>query len=303
MMPPIFLKLANGLSHSTGGGEPEAPSFREEADPRFTTRLDADARAELARRSGLKHAKHNNLAAALGLTSAQNALSGSTGSPEGLGVLCTGGPHNVEVAGRFTEQALKRGVQFVNPQLFPATLVSVVPTAVAMAVSARAFALALGHDELAFFEVLHRALQLVRSGFAERVLTLAVFDSAPLGGLEARDRGVFSSRATAAVGGLVSRLAPAGPHLELLAASVVPVDARWEPDGPPAYWVRIGDRVESNLPTVLSLGDAFTASGGVFCLEAARHAWQHPGGARPRPFRVLCYSRRALGMALLQWRA
>jgi hypothetical protein len=62
----------------------------------------------------------------------------------------------------------------LNPIHFAPTLVSATATAVAVAVGAHAFSYVVGYDYFAFFDVLERATQALRHGYAERVFALAV---------------------------------------------------------------------------------------------------------------------------------
>jgi hypothetical protein len=124
------------------------------------------------RNSKIRHASMNGLMACLIEAACRECLV-DVGMPlDQVGLLCNGGPWNLDSASRFLERALDAGPEFVNPLSFPATLVSATPCAVAAAVGAHAFAYSLGHDELAFFDVLRRARQYLDFGHARTVVAV-----------------------------------------------------------------------------------------------------------------------------------
>ena len=134
----------------------------------------AEQRAAL-QASGLKHASAYGLQPALCILAGRAALARSASkiAADRRALLTNGGPWAVDAALGFLRTARERGPQFVNPLVFPATLVSAGPTAAAAVLEARAAAIAVGHDELAFFEQLRRGRQLIDRGVADEVLVVA----------------------------------------------------------------------------------------------------------------------------------
>jgi hypothetical protein len=96
-----------------------------------------------------------------------------------LGILTAGGPQHVGPGWRFLERSWDAGPSMVNPLAFPATLASSIPTALAAAIGARAFALTIGHDDLAVLQALDRACALIRSSHADDVFVVVGSDYDP----------------------------------------------------------------------------------------------------------------------------
>jgi hypothetical protein len=130
--------------------------------------------AYLAQHSNIKHARHFGRAPALaGATAAR--LVERVGEPKlRTGLICNGGPWNLHASWSFLSRARDAGPAYLNPIHFAPTLVSATATAVAAAVGAHAFSYVVGCDYFAFFDVLGRATQALRHGYAERVFALAV---------------------------------------------------------------------------------------------------------------------------------
>jgi hypothetical protein len=303
----LALTLANGfaLLRETESATPWV--WRNNLSHPLTANLDEQERQAVVLKSGLRHARYNNFASALGVLAAKLALSGCDEKAEDIGVISVGGPLNFHIAWKFIEQVVVRGVNLTNPLSFPHTLVSSVPTTVAASIGANAFAFAVGHDHLAFFDVLKRAKQAIEHGFAKRVLGLAVFDPDPLLEGAMRKCGRFNRYASASICARLECARSTGHHLELLQvdsriqriyeSSLPPVD------GIPEFRLRISrdGKMESNIETSLASADAFVASGGVFCAESARRVWHSKQPARHDPFAVLLQTESEISRAVFRW--
>jgi hypothetical protein len=123
--------------------------------------------------SGIRHAAMYGLQVALSALAAKAALDAEDVVPERLGIIANGGPWAADPALGFLRSAFTRGVQYVNPLVFPATLVSAGCTSAAAVVGAKAFSISAGYDELAFFDVLRRGRQFLRYGVADHVVAIA----------------------------------------------------------------------------------------------------------------------------------
>jgi len=309
MACPLSLTMTSALGVTPGNDDGPEPAGESRGANVLVEQFTSEQRLEIIRRSGLRHARHQNFATALAAGALDRLLSESGPAPRNLGLLSIGGPLNLSLNWEFVARAASAGTRFVNPLSFPHTLVSSTPTSLAAHVGAHAFAFATGHDHLAFFSVLGRAAQLIRFGFADGVLTLAVCD----GGERVR-RGLELSgealpAADTAVCGLL-QTAPAGsPQLLLLDVLQKPcgLDSVLSTanEATEVFWIRIppsGCR-ESNFDTELVTHEAFGATGGVLCLEAARSMWKRGPTDRYAPFTVAVEAGLRTAGATLQWDA
>jgi len=143
-----------------------------EGDAGIGTMTEEEQRQVLSN-SGVRHAAAYGLQVALCAMAAKAAVEGVAVVPERLGMLTNGGPWAADAALGFLRSAFTRGPQYVNPLVFPATLVSAGPTSAAAVVGAKAFSMATGYDELAFFDALRRGRQSLLYGVADHVVALA----------------------------------------------------------------------------------------------------------------------------------
>lgn len=124
--------------------------------------------------AGIRHSRHYGRAACLAGATAASLRRRSAQPAERTGLLCNGGPWNLNSSWDFLSRAREAGPGYINPIRFPPTLVSATPTAVAASIGAHAFSYVVGHDCFAFFDVLERAMQALRHGYANRVFALAI---------------------------------------------------------------------------------------------------------------------------------
>jgi hypothetical protein len=121
--------------------------------------------------SGIRHASIYGPQVCLLALAARAALGSAESRIEPRRALVTnGGPWAADTALGFLRTSQERGPRFVNPLVFPATLVSAGAAAVGVVVGAGACAIAVGHDELAFFEMLRRSQQFLCRGIAQEVI-------------------------------------------------------------------------------------------------------------------------------------
>jgi hypothetical protein len=278
---PLPLNVASGLPDEADSAVPGVGRFPEET---------------IEHHSALRHGRHYGRAACLAHMTAMRLHQALPEPPDRLGILCNGGPWHVQSAWNLASRAYEAGPDFINPLVFPATLVSATPAAAAAAVGAHAFAYAVGHDRLAFFDVLGRAAQAVRHNLADCVFALAVSAS---GGIWSRaaDRAGLPEPLDVAIGFALT--SPGRPgQLQLLAAGwgepAVPDVDRYE-----AAWT--GSRMACRWKTPLAHGDALGASGAVLCVAAARDHQNKPEALRRRPFVVVAREDLRYGHAVMQW--
>jgi hypothetical protein len=257
-------------------------------------RLDASTRRAVLIASGLRHATAYGVQAALCALAAKAAIAGAAPvPPDRRALLSNGGPWAAETALGFLRSAEDRGPQFVNPLIFPATLASSGPTAAATAVEARAAALAVGFDELAFFEVLHRGLQLLRFGLADEVLAVAASGASPALATALALAGRTSPLLDCAIAFRLTHDPAPGPILlDALLSSTPPwpeVEDRWEAN------VGADGRIEGPIPTPLRDATVLSAAGGVLCQAALRGRGPLAGTDR---YVVVCRKGRRYGGAL-----
>lgn len=251
----------------------------------------------LVRASGVKHASINGLAACLLDALCRECLRDTEINNDAVGLLCTGGPWNSETADTFLRRAFAAGPQFVNPLMFPATLLSATPCSVAAAHSIRGFAYAVGHDELAFFDVLRRGQQFLRAGIVRHVIAA---------GVAARTPALIKARQAAKL------------HCDLLDvsiglamtvednAAIPPIALMDAYIGDQSYhWPHIEQRYDAacqdgttTFPIALPLleGDAMSATGAVLCAAAILHEMGRPHYASG-DFVVSCTKQERTGAA------
>jgi hypothetical protein len=252
----------SGVSVVIDGGFPRRPGHK---FARYVGKLTNSERATCVQGSGIKHARLVGSAACFAAL-AGRALIKRMGSGE-TGIICTGGPWALAACSTFIDRATEAGPMFANPLLFPATLVSATATANASLLNTHAFAYVVGHDRLAFFEALHQASNSVHFGFAAQVLVLAI-SSGDSYVESARERTVCvrPSLDVSIAFGITAENSQAS--LRLLR---VHIDSDVPGNGEcyEAEWH--GDTLACQIDTPLEGGEAYGASGAVFCLAAAKH--------------------------------
>jgi hypothetical protein len=233
---------------------------------RYVTKLTEAERTVAERESGVKHARMAGTAACCAAL-AGRVLLDRIGARK-TGIICTGGPWALAAINAFIDRAKDAGPGLVNPQQFPATLLSATATAPAGLLKAHAFAYVIGHDRLAFFEALRRATVAVEYGLAERVLVLAVSGGdAPIE--LARERAGLGRHSldTAIAFGIGAGTSQA--TLELLGVYIDSPAPAHSGEWYEAEWR--GNAFSCQIDTPLADGEAYGASGAVLCLAAARH--------------------------------
>lgn len=220
-----------------------------------------------ARAAGVRHAQHQGEAACLASLVA-TALAERVGptSPR-LGVVCNGGPWNLQPVWAFLDRTRDAGPSFVNPLLFPPTLVSNTAAVAAARVGAHAFAFVVGHDRLAFFDVLHRSAQAIRAGMADCVFAIGVCGTdAPI--TSAAERSSAGALAPVGIGFALGRSdqTQTARLLEIAFDAEGPIDDVEAAQRCQFTWN--GDRFASTLTSPLDDHDALGASGAVMCLAA-----------------------------------
>ncbi len=236
-----------------------------------TVEVDALSAAVSAREVGVRHAKLQGQAACVAATIATE-LQVRSNLPSGkLGVICNGGPWNIQPSWEFLDRMRDAGPTAVNPLLFPSTLVSNTATLAAARVGAHAFAQVVGHDRMAFFHVLKRSIQAIRTGFADYVFAIAVCGTDPAILRVANATGTFPPVPTG-IGFSLGRVdrAPASAIRLLQVACKLESGPKWQATAQYNFeWV---DHKFSNTSPPLEISDALGASGARMCLIALQHA-------------------------------
>lgn len=135
--------------------------------------------ADTYRRCGLKHASAYGPQAALAALAVTSAAPEDRSFRPRRALLTNGGPWAMDTALAFLHSAHARGPQYVNPLQFPMTLVSAAPSSIAAMIGAGVCGVAIGHDELAFFDMLRHGVQLLRRGLADEVFLAAAVAPSP----------------------------------------------------------------------------------------------------------------------------
>ncbi len=139
----------------------------------FRQPLTSNDRQWLSRDTGLKRPRRCMPITGAALRAAQMAVQrDSTVEAERLGIISTSGNLHTEHCIEFLDRALQGSPNLVNPLDFSHTLVSALPTTLAEVIEARAFAFSIGEDELAVFEILDSASDLLELGFADCVIAI-----------------------------------------------------------------------------------------------------------------------------------
>lgn len=143
--------------------------------------LSPEERRSIRATSGVRHAAAHSFMEIAAAACCRRLLDVMTVNPGRVGVVSTAGSVQLPVAWALTRGLLEDGIELLNPLPFPHSIPSSLPTTVAAHCQVTAFALAMGHDQLAFGEVLEASMQLLRAGMADAVLIIAAWDSdAPL---------------------------------------------------------------------------------------------------------------------------
>ena len=314
MSQTLFLTLANGLDpDGIGKGTPEQ-HWPYQQNKKLVAQLSHEQRLDIVRSSGLRHGRYHNFAATLAAVASKSLFVDVEATVEAtqpvsgnMGVISVGGPLNVNVNWDFVKRGLSAGPRLTNPLSFPHTLVSSVPTSIAHSVKAHSFALALGHDHLAFFDVLIKASQFIRFGFAKQVLTLAVFDSGEhiTEGLRLSDQDLPG--ADVAIAGLLQAVAPDKPHLLVLDShrrerGLEGLLAK-AGNGSPVFWLKIpvsGSR-QCSFDSELLKWESITATAGILCMEAGAEMWNRGRVEGHKPFTVAVEAGRWAAGVTLRW--
>jgi len=252
---------AIGISVFQGYGPDHEPFGLHTAE-----RIDSN---ELLKLSGVRHASAYGLQVALLAHAARAAIGDArTGIDARRALVTNGGPWAIETALGFLKTARDRGSQFVNPLVFPATLVSAGAAVVGITIGAGAVAIAVGHDELAFFEMLRRSRQLISHGVADQIIAAAA--CAPSAALIT----------TLRIAGRTARIGECSVAFRLEAdmhAAMVLEDITIGSD--PSPWSSVSLRVEASVsPEGWTVSEGCTladrqflsASGAVLCATALR---------------------------------
>lgn len=125
--------------------------------------------------SPLPFARYQSFASVL--AAAAVARLGSKLGDASRGVLALGGPVALDVAWQLMEKVKDGQPQYVNPIFFPASLISATATAIARITKSHAFAIAVGSDELAFYQAMETAGLLLHDEALEQVLVVAALDA------------------------------------------------------------------------------------------------------------------------------
>jgi len=251
-------------------------------------------RKALLETSGIRHAAANGLATSLVAHACRSALVEGVVSGDRLGILVNGGPWALDSAITFLRRAATAGPNFVNPLTFPTTLVSSTPTAVAAALGARAFAYSVGHDELAFFDMLRRARQALSYDHADEVLAVAVSADSPM--VEELHRRTSSVGPVLNVSIAFSISRRPGGCLTLIDATVGS-ELPWEIPERHYEAVLASGELRTASNSALTSGCALSASAAVICSEAIRLE-QSASAFFERKFVVSIRTPTAVGAAL-----
>ena len=131
---------------------------------------------QIAREEGLKRASRSMAITGPALRAARRALTNVEDTARTrTGIIATAGPVNAAHCIKFLERPLAGAAHLTNPQDFPHTLVSALPTSIAEMLGAKAFAFSMGEDVLAVHEVFAAAFDLLNADMAGHVI--AVFAS------------------------------------------------------------------------------------------------------------------------------
>lgn len=236
-----------------------------------TVEVNALSAAVSAREVGVRHAKLQGQAACVAATIATELQTRSNLPSGKLGVICNGGPWNIQPSWEFLGRMREAGPTAVNPLLFPSTLVSNTATLAAARVGAHAFAQVVGHDRMAFFHVLNRSVQAIRNGFADYVFAIAVCGTDPAILRVANATGTPPPLPTG-IGftlGRVDRAAATAVRL-LQVACRLESGRQWRAAAQYEFeWV---DHKFVSASPPLEISDALGASGARMCLIALQHA-------------------------------
>lgn len=249
---------------------------------------------------GVRHARYAGPTACLAALTAMKLRDELRVESDRIGIICNGGPWNLQASWSFIERARKFGPRLVNPLLFSPTLVSATPTTAAACVGAHAFAYAVGHDRFAFFDVLHRAAQSLRFDFADHVFALAVASKDPVIARVIEKVGILELY-DVAIGFAVSRPSEQeGLHL----IDVRVNEHREKPlEGFRLYEARWNNNYLSfNIKTPLAKGEALGATGGIIIAAAVKHHLSLPARQRQEPFAVTCRDKNRYAIAKFHWR-
>jgi hypothetical protein len=246
--------------------------------------------------ASIRHPHYQGRAACLSASTATRLLKRLPNERGRLGVLCNGGPWNLQSSWNFIARAREAGPSFVNPLQFPSTLVSATATIAAAASGAHAFAYVVGHDHFAFFEVLQRAAQAVRHGVANTVLALGICTGA-MQIKEAAKRARLSMDPLDVALGFAVGSVVIPPDMYLLDARMD--DRNIRDHSSAVFYEAKRDRGELSFPirTPLVNGEALGATGAVLIAVAAGYHRTLSTSDRMRDFVVTFRDRKKFAMA------
>lgn len=189
---------------------------------------------DLARRAGVKRPGRCTSVTGPAAWAARKVLGNAGVPPERLGVISCGGSFHSQHCLSFLDRAVKGAPELVNPLDFPHTLVSALPTTIAEALQAKAFAFTLGDDEFAIFDILAAAADLMAIGAADCIIGVLCSAGNGIAGI-AHEAGLLQGRPTdCAIAVRITRDA----HMGSTKIRPAPADAK------PAvlYDANVGDR-------------------------------------------------------------
>jgi 3-oxoacyl-[acyl-carrier-protein] synthase III len=166
---PLLLVIASAFE--------SLAEYNEFGNRPHATVLTESQRNRLRQLSGVRMSKKHSFASILAITAAKNCLAKASLSPSRLGVIAACGPVHLQVAFEMTRQILSEGSDYLDPLLFPHSIPSAVPTSVAAACRASAFAIGIGDNCEAFFEGIEQATRFIAADYADAVLVVATNDS------------------------------------------------------------------------------------------------------------------------------
>lgn len=253
--------------------------------------LTEDQRDRLRQVSGVRMSKKLSFASILAITAAKLCCAHTSVSPDRLGVIASGGPTHLQVAFDLTRAIISEGSEFLDPLRFPHSIPSAVPTSVAAACNAKAFAFGLGDGHEAFFEGIEQAGRLIAANYADSVLVVAANDSGDL--VQAAVRATRRKDAVdAGICALVTGQNVECPSLELIqCARVAVLESHVKPlqSGCDSDEYGMGNNI-----------DACAATGAIVMLRAAMDASKSVES--PQPFRVGLRSKSRKYEVVLRWR-
>lgn len=253
---------------------------------------------EIESASRIRHARYYGRAACLAAATASRLHKRLPNAPQSLGILCNGGPWNLQSSWNFITRAREAGPSFVNPLQFPSTLVSATATTSAAATGAHAFAYIVGHDHFAFFEVLRRATQAIRHGLADQVFAIGISTGGKHIARAARGAQLSEPLDVALGFAVGSDRQTSGRYL--LEAGT---DEGRIANYPSAqfYEAYLYDgHMSFCVPTPLANGEALGATGAVLIAAAARHHESLLVDERSRDFVVTLRKGKKFAMAVLR---